>query len=177
MENWVTIGIDDDGTEAYLDEANILRDLERTSLFRVCLKHVPREASRTYAELLQAVKTAKRKTGKVSHVKQVVEIDFAKDASRNLHLVVCDRGGGIIDVINFRYPDWLSIERGSIVDKVRDALFNRFPDATGGSAEPLKFNQPRLYPKPEREETSNAYCAGAQVQQPIGKLRLEKSDL
>ena len=176
-EEWVTVGIDDDGTEAYLDSASIVRDLEATTLFKVCLKHVPPQGSKAYAEIVQVIKAAKKDSGKPGHVKQVVEIDFAKDMSRNLHLIVCDNQGGILDVINFRYPDWANIERGSIIDKVREALFSRFPDATGGHREPLKFSPPKVHLKPDHVEISNRYRIAAQPSVPSGKMRLEEIDL
>jgi hypothetical protein len=176
-EEWVTVGIDDDGTEAYLDAASIVRDLETTTLFKVCLKHVPPQGSRAYAEIVQVVKAAKKDSGKPGHVKQVVEIDLAKDVSRNLHLIVCDNQGGILDVIDFRYPDWANIERGSIIDKVREALFSRFPDATGGHKEPLKFITTKVHPKIERVEISNRYRIAAQPSAPGGKLQVEEVDL
>jgi hypothetical protein len=176
-EEWLAVGIDDDGTEAYLDAASIVRDLETDTLFKACLKHIPPQGSRTYTEILQVVKTAKKDAGRPGHVKQVVEIDFAKDMSRNLHLIVCDSQGGILDVINFRYPDWAHIERGSIIDKARDALFTRFPDATGGHKEPLKFVPPRVHPKPDRVELSNRYRIAAQPSAPSDKLRLKEIDL
>jgi hypothetical protein len=176
-EEWVTVGIDDDGTEAYLDSASIVRDLEATTLFKVCLKHVPPQGSKAYAEIVQVIKAAKKDSGKPGHVKQVVEIDFARDMSRNLHLIVCDNQGGILDVINFRYPDWANIERGSIIDKVREALFSRFPDATGGHREPLKFSPPRVHLKPDHVEISNRYRIAAQPSVPSGKMRLEEIDL
>jgi hypothetical protein len=176
-EEWVTVGIDDDGTEAYLDAASIVRDLETTTLFKVWLKHVPPQGSRTYTEILAVVKAPKKGSGKPGHVKQMVEIDFAKDMSRNLHLIVCDNQGGILDVIDFRYPDWATIERGSIIDEVRDALFSRFPDATGGHKEPLKFTAPKVHPKVEHVEISNRYRIAAQPSAPSGKLRLEEVDL
>ena len=176
-EEWLDIGIDDDGTETYLNAADIVRDLDTITLFKVWLKHVPPQGSKTYAELLQTAKAAKNHSRKPSHVKQVVEIDFAKDMSRNLHLIVCDNQGGTIDVINFRFPDWARIERGSIIDKVRDTLFNRFPDATGGHKEPLKFSPPKVRVKPERVEVSNRYRIADQPSAPSGKLKLEEVDL
>ena len=176
-EEWVAVGIDDDGTEAYLDAASIARDLETTTLFKVWLKHVPPQGSKAYAEIVQVIKAAKKDSGKPGHVKQVVEIDFANDMSRNLHLIVCDNQGGILDVIDFRYPDWATIERGSIIDEVRDALFSRFPDATVGHKEPLKFTAPKVHPKVERVEISNRYRIAAQPSAPSGKLRLEEVDL
>ena len=174
---WVAVGVDDDGTEAYLDAGSIVRDIEPVTLFKVCVMHVPPEGSRTYAELLEIVKAAKKNSGKPGHVKQVIEIDFAKDAFRNQHLIVCDQEGGILDVINFRYPDWANIERGSIIDKVREALFSRFPDATGGHKEPLKFSPPGVHLKPERVEVSNRYRINVQPPEGAGKLSLEEIDL
>lgn len=176
-EEWIAVGVDDDGTEAFLDTASIVRDLETTTLFKVWLKHVPPQGSKTYAELLRTVKTAKKKSSKPGYVKQVVEIHFARDVSRNLDLTVCDNQGGVIDVINFRFPDWARIERGSIIDKVRDTLFSRFPDATGGHKEPLKFTPPKVHPKPDRVEDSGRYRIHAEQPEVTGKLRLEQVDL
>jgi hypothetical protein len=176
-EEWVAVGIDDDGTKAYLDAGSIVRDIEPVTLFKVCVIHVPPEGSGTYAELQGMVKAAKKSSGKPAHVKQVIEIDFAKDAFRNQHLIVCDKKGTTLSVVSFRYPDWINIERGSIIDNVRDALFGKFPDATGGHAEPLKFSSPRVHLKPEHLETSNRHLIVPQLSQPKPKLRLEEIDL
>ncbi len=176
-EDWIDVGFDDDGTKAYLDASSIVRDLEPATRFKVRVMHVPPRGSKAYAELLRVANEAKKKAGKPDHVKQVVEIDFAKDASRNLHLIVCDDRGGILNVINFHYPDWVTIERGSIIDKVRDILFSKFPDATGGHAEPLKFTPPKVHVKPERVEISKRYRIGDQPSGSGDKLKLEDVDL
>jgi hypothetical protein len=177
MEEWVAVGIDDDGTEAFLDAGSILRDLETTALFQVWVKHVPPEGSRTYAEISRVVEAAKKDAGKPGHVKQVIEINLAKEVSRNLSLIVCDNQGATLDVINFRFPDWAIIERESIIDKVREILLNRFPDATGGYKGPLKFSAPGVHLKPERVETSNRYRIVPQSSELSSKFRLEKVDL
>jgi hypothetical protein len=176
-EEWIGVGVDDDGTEAFLDAASIVRDLDPVTLFKVWLKHVPPQGSKTYAELQQMAKAAKKSSGKPGYVRQVVEIDFAKDMSRNLHIVVCDNQGATIDVIDFRFPDWARIERGSIMDNVRDTLFTKFPDAMGDHKEPLKFSAPKVHPKPEHIEVSNRYLINAQPPKPADKLRLEEIDL
>jgi hypothetical protein len=176
MQEWVAVGVDDDGTQAYLDAGSIVRDIEPATLFKVCVMHVPPEGSRTYAELIEIVKAAKKNSSKPGHVKQVIEIDFAKDAFRDQHLIVCDKQGAVLNVINFRYPDWTNIERGSIIDKVRDDLFRRFPDATGGHAEPLKFSPSRAHLKPDRIEVSNRYRIDAEPSKPAG-LPLTMSEL
>jgi hypothetical protein len=176
-EDWLAVGVDDDGTKAYLDTGSIVRDLEPATRFKVCVMHVPPQGSQAYAELLRVAREVKKNAGKPGHVKQVIEIDFAKDASRNMHLVVCDDEGRTLNVINFHYPDWVTIERGSIIDKVRDALFSRFPDATGGHVEPLRYSPPKVHMKPDRVEISQRYRVANQRADVDGKLKLQEGDV
>jgi hypothetical protein len=176
-EDWIAVGFDDDGTKVYLDAGSIVRDLEPGTRFKVYVMHVPPQGSEAYRELLRLAKAAKKNAGKPAHVKQVLEIDFAKDASRNLHVMVCDDHGGILNAIDFHYPDWVTIERGSIIDKVRDVLFSKFPDATGDHVEPLKFTAPKVHVKPERIEISKRHHIDDKPADSSGKLKLEEVDL
>ena len=153
-EEWIPIGIDDDGTQAFLDVNSIIRDLETITLFTGWVKHVPSRASRTYGEIVRALKTAKKNLAPPDHVKQLIEIDFAKRLFRTLNLVVCDDRSRVLDVISFRFPDWTDIEMDSIIDKVRGKLQNRFPDAAGRYNEPLKFSPPKVHMEPEGVQTS-----------------------
>ena len=176
-EDWVDVGFDDDGTKVYLDAGSIVRDLEPDTRFKVSVVHVPPQGSVAYGELLRVANASKKNVGKPARVKQLVEIDFAKDASRSLHLVVCDERGGTINVIDFHFPDWVAIERGSITDKVRNIIFSKFPDATGDHVEPLKFSAPKVHVKPERIEISKRYRINDQPAEPSGRLKLEEVDL
>jgi len=176
-EDWIAVGFDDDGTKVYLDAGSIVRDLDPGTRFKVCVMHVPPQGSEAYGELLRLANAAKKNAGKPAHLKQVLEIDFGKDAFRNLHVTVCDDHGGILNVINFHYPDWVTIERGSIIDKVRDIIFSKFPDATGYHVEPLKFSAPKVHVKPERIEISKRYRVGDKPADSSGKLKLEEVDV
>ena len=82
-------------------------------------------------------------------------------------------------MINFHYPDWIAIERGSIIDidKVRDILFSKSPDATGGHAEPLRFSAPKVHPMADRGEVRKRSRPNEQSSDFDGKLELEKIDL
>ena len=148
-EEWIPIGADDDGTQAFLDAKNIMRDLDATTVFKAWVKHIPPSGSRSYMEILSLLKKAKKKNlASPEHVKQVVEIDCAKDVSRNLHLVVCDKQSRILDVVSFRFPEWTDIKERSILDKVKKSICETFPDATQPPGEPLKFSRPRIAVNP-----------------------------
>jgi hypothetical protein len=156
MEEWIPIGADDDGTQAFLDVKNITRDLDATTVFKAWVKHVPPSGSRTYSEILSLLKKAKRNLASPDHVKQVVEVDCAKDVSRNLHLVVCDKQSRILDVISFRFPEWTDIKEKSILDRVKKSIRETFPDAAQPLSEPLKFSRPRIAVNPVHPESPEA---------------------
>ncbi len=155
QEEWVAIGSDEDGTEAFLDESAIVRDFE-AALFTAWVKHVPVQGSRTYEELQHALSGARKFGTSPHHVKQLVEIDLAKRLSRTLSLVVCDKLDTILDTISFRFPEWTEIQEDSIMDFVRGSIAERFPDDSDATerVEPLKFSAPKAAPKPERVEIS-----------------------
>ncbi|MGD0233589.1 MAG: hypothetical protein ABSC55_03520 [Syntrophorhabdales bacterium] len=175
-EEWIDLGIDDDGTEAFLDASSIVRDLE-TTLCTAWMKHIPPQTSRTYKELAQALKIAKKDVAPPDHVRQFVEIDCVKGLSRTLNLVVCDKQDTNLDVISFRFPDWTEIDENSIIDKARATILDRFPDRAEGSNEPLKFTPPRVHVKPERIEVSKRWRIADQPSDLRGKLKLEEVDV
>ena len=155
-EDWVPLGTDDDGTQAFLDIKGITRDLDTTTVFRAWVKHVLPSGSRTYSEILSLLRKAKKNKASPDHVKQVVEIDCAKDTSRNLHLVVCDKRSRILDVISFRFPEWTDIKEKSILERVQKSIKETFPDATQIPNEPLQFRRPRVAVQPMHVESAEA---------------------
>jgi hypothetical protein len=142
-EEWVPIGTDDDGTHAFLDAKNVTQELDSTTVFKAWLKHVPPSGSRTYSMMLSLLKRPKKNHAAPDHIRQVVEIDCAKERSRTLHLVVCDKQDRLIDVINFRYPEWVDIAEKSILDKAKSSIKEAFPESTRIEHVPLKFRRPR----------------------------------
>jgi len=175
-EEWIDLGIDDDGTEAFLDASSIVRGIE-TALCTAWMKHVPPQTSRTYKELAQALKTAKKHVAPPDHVRQFVEIDFVKGLSRTLNLVVCDKQGTNLDVISFRFPDWTKIDENSIIDKARATILDRFPDPAASRSELLKFTPPEVHVKPERIEVSKRWRVADQPSNLRSKLKLEEVDV
>lgn len=175
-EEWIDLGVDDDGTAAFLDANSIIRDLE-TALCTAWMKHVPPQTSRTYKELAQALKIAKKHVGPPDHVRQFVEIDFVKGLSRTLNLVVCDKQGIKLDVISFRFPDWTKIDEDSIIDKARATILDRFPDPGASRSESLKFTPRGVHVKPERIEVSKRWRVADQPSDLRGKLKLEEVDV
>jgi hypothetical protein len=159
MEEWMPIGADDDGTQAFLDVKNITQDLDTTTVFKAWVKHVMPSGSPSYREILGLLKKAKKNLASPDHVKQVVEIDCAKDVSRNLHLVVCDKQSRILDVISFRFPEWTGIKERSILDKVKKSIRETFPE-TQPLSEPLKFSRPRIAVSPVYPESPEAVSRG-----------------
>jgi hypothetical protein len=160
MEEWIPIGADDDGTQAFLDVKNITRDLDTTTVFKAWVKHVMPSGSPSYKEIMGFLKKAKKNLASPDHVKQVVEIDCAKDVSRNLHLVVCDKQSRILDVISFRFPEWTGIKERGILDKVKESIRETFPDATQPLSEPLKFSRPRIAVNTVHQESPEASLSG-----------------
>jgi len=176
-EAWVDVGVDEDGTEAFLDENGIVRDLEN-ALFKVWIKHVPPPGSRTYAEMEQALKASHKSGRSPHHVKLLAEIDLPKGLSRTLNLVVCDREGAILDTISFRFPEWSKIE-DNIIDGVSSSIAARFPDAPRAEprTESLRFRAPGVYVKPERIEVSRRYQIDKQQRTSGTSLKLQEVDV
>ena len=143
-EEWVPIGTDDDGTHAFLDVKNVTQELDSTTVFKAWLKHVPPSGSRTYSMMLSLLRRPKKNHAAPDHIRHVVEIDCARERSRTLHLVVCDKQDRVIDVINFRYPEWLDIVEKSILDKAKSSIKEAFPESTRIENVPLKFRRRRI---------------------------------
>ena len=143
-EDWVPIGTDDDGTHAFLDVNNVTQELDATTVFKAWLKHVPPSGSRTFSMMRSLLTRPKKNHAAPDHIRQVVEIDCVKEISRTLHLVVCDRQNRVIDVINFRYPEWVDIAEKSILDRAKSSIKEAFPEATRIEHVPLKFRRPRM---------------------------------
>ncbi len=175
-EDWVEIGIDDDGTGAFLDAGSIIRDLE-TTLFSVWMKHVPPPGSRTYGELERVLKPAKKNLAPPDHVKQLVEIDLARGLSRTTSLVVCDKADSVLEAISFRFPDWTNIDGDSIINNIKGIILNRFPDAVSAPDVSFEFLSPKEHPKPDHVEISNRYRITNQTSDVRGKLKLEAVDV
>ncbi len=175
-EDWVAIGCDEDGTEAFLDEGAVVRDLE-TSLFTAWIKHVPLPGSRTYEELQHAFSGARKQGIAPHHVKQLVEIDLEKGLSRTLNLVVCDKQGSVLDTISFRFPDWSEIQEESIIGMAGRSVAARFLDERKPEyrEEALKFSAPSVHPKPDRIQVAKPFRA--QPTTPVGELKLQQVDV
>ncbi len=184
QEDWVRIGLDEDGTEAFLDQGGIVRDLE-TALYSVWLKHVPPQGSPTYHELESAVEGA-TKPGTMPHcLKQLIELDLVRGCSRTMTMIVCDRENGVLDAISFRFPDWTTIKEGSIIDMVRQTIVANFKERSVNlipeelplvlpeESDPV-FSALNVDPTPSRRQTSNRYKL-----EPKGgaRLKLERVDV
>jgi len=184
-EEWVPLGTDDDGTQAFLDVKSVTRDLDATSIYRAWVKHVLPSGSRTYSEILSLLRKAKKNKASPDHVKQVIEIDCMKDVSRNLHLVVCDKQSRILDVISFRFPEWSEIKERSILEKVQKSIKETFPDAIQIPNEPLQFRRPRVAVKPVDMESAEVPVLSAAPGQEMpgpstiqsAKLKLQQADV
>ncbi len=172
---WRAIGVDEDGTESYIDDGAVVRDAD-TSFFTVWMRHVPPEGSPTYAELCAALGPACASRGEAPHhVRQLVEIDLAKDLSRTLRLVVCDEAGRVLDTIGFRRAEWTEIGTG-IMATVRESVAKKFPEAAIaiGRSDSLRFSAPKVHVKPERIEMSKRYRVSESSSPSGTKLKLEE---
>lgn len=121
-EDWILSGKDDDGTPVFIDTNSITRDLDEPSVVKLWIKLTPAKTSRAH----ERVRTTLRKRGKPSnkfdYLKQAVEIDYTGHRSRTLHLVMCERTGKTLDVMNFYYPEWVDIKQGGVFDTVQAAV-------------------------------------------------------
>jgi hypothetical protein len=170
-EDWVPIGTDDDGTHAFLDVNNVTQELDATTVFKAWLKHVPPSGSRTFSMMLSLLKRPEKNHAAPDHIRQVVEIDCAKERSRTLHLVVCDRQNRLIDVINFRFPEWSDIAEKSILDKAKSSIKEAFPAAARIEHVPLKFRRPRV-----AAHTSHGRSAGTSSKEGSNGTAAEPSE-
>jgi uncharacterized RDD family membrane protein YckC len=193
-EDWILSGKDDDGTPVFIDTNSITRDLDDPYVVKLWIKLTPVRTSRAH----ERVRTTLRKRGKPSnkfdHLKQAVEIDYTGHRSRTLHLVMCERTGKTLDVMNFYYPEWVDIKQGGVFDTVQAAVkdvasdvvpepprapvergYVRLPSVTAATPSGAQAaREPVAVIPPLAEDSLSSSAKGPEEPAPRSKLRLEE---
>lgn len=167
-EDWILSGKDDDGTPVFIDTNSITRDLDDPAVVKLWIKLVPVRTSRAH----ERVRTTLRKRGKpfnkFDYLKQAVEIDYTGHRSRTLHLVMCERTGRTLDVMNFHYPEWVDIKQGGVFDTVQAAVKDVAPEVV---PEPPQAPAARKHVQLEPPVTAATPSGAQAAREPVVVIR------
>ena len=130
--DWIYVGRDKDGTPFYLDTESLSRESDDTAKVRMWVKYKPLKGSAAFLNAESFLKAAGRSHEPFDHVRQRLEIDFAKNLVRDLELVFHAPDGRAIDSVEYRTPELKEIAPGSLhelLKKTADGAWSpdRFP--------------------------------------------------
>ena len=114
--DWLYVGRDEDGTPFYMDTENLSHESDNGVRVRMWVKYRPPKGSAPFLNAESFLRAAGKSHEAFDHIRQRLEIDFAKNVVADLELVFHAPDGRAIDSVKYRAPEWKKIAPGSVYE-------------------------------------------------------------